>query len=274
MRDYYYLLELDESPYILSARDALHMASSGEMASYTFISEEIALTDPDTGIFTTDQSFYLRIPSNALQVPEKDFVRDQRNTRGREVYTPQTSTRYVLTSGYLDEKYYGVISGPPPIEKYGEHEQSLLLFRISTTAFKPFEFSLDDIIVWTDELEHLADFGHIQRRKPKPDAPVSAREFQNPGPVTNETQNIERVNIEAELKRAQRTLAALALGLAKNYPSYKIGEKPNASQLARLATDHLRDAQNDRTPHGFSETTARQTISAALRACPELSETN
>lgn len=77
---------------------------------------------------------------------------------------------------------------------------------------------------------------------------------------------------ESELRRTQRTLAALAIGLADKYPAYRSGEKPNAKQLARLATEHLRDATSDRTPHGFSETIVRQSITAALKACPELTE--
>lgn len=78
----------------------------------------------------------------------------------------------------------------------------------------------------------------------------------------------------SELHRTQRTLAAIATGLASKYPAYrKNGGKPNASQLAKLATEHLRDAASDRTPHGFSETTARLTIAEALKACPDLTET-
>ena len=73
-----------------------------------------------------------------------------------------------------------------------------------------------------------------------------------------------------ELTRIQRTLAALAHGLARKYPAYKHGNKPNVSQLAKLATEHLRDATSDRTPHGFSETTARQTIAEGLKVCPDL----
>lgn len=76
-----------------------------------------------------------------------------------------------------------------------------------------------------------------------------------------------------QLRRTQRTLAALATGLARKHVAYKNGNKPNASQLAKLATEHLRDATSDRTPHGFSETTARLTIAEALKACPDLTET-
>jgi hypothetical protein len=75
---------------------------------------------------------------------------------------------------------------------------------------------------------------------------------------------------ESEIKRLQRTIAALTLGLMKKHGTYNRNGEPNASQLAKLATEHLRDADSDRTPHGFSETTVRQTIAAALKACPEL----
>ena len=77
---------------------------------------------------------------------------------------------------------------------------------------------------------------------------------------------------EQEIKRLQRTVAALALGLMKKHGTYNCNGEPNALQLAKLATEHLRDPASDRTPHGFSETTVRQTITAALRACPELKE--
>lgn len=75
---------------------------------------------------------------------------------------------------------------------------------------------------------------------------------------------------ETETKRLNRTVAALALGLMKKHGTYNRNGEPNASQLAKLATEHLRDAASDRTPHGFSETTVRNTITAALNACPEL----
>tara|TARA_R110000823_G_scaffold72318_9_gene166382 strand:- start:579 stop:1667 length:1089 start_codon:yes stop_codon:yes gene_type:complete len=80
----------------------------------------------------------------------------------------------------------------------------------------------------------------------------------------------ESAGDQTELHRTQRTLAALALGLAAKPGTYNKAGKPNVSQLAKLATEHLRDGQNDRTPHGFSESTVRQTITDALNACPEL----
>lgn len=92
------------------------------------------------------------------------------------------------------------------------------------------------------------------------------------GPDSEQPEDTVQSQTDSELSRCRRTLAALAIGLADKYPTYKNGKKPNASQLAKLATDHLRDETSDRTPHGFSETTARLTIAEALKACPELAE--
>jgi hypothetical protein len=97
--------------------------------------------------------------------------------------------------------------------------------------------------------------------------------------LTGDSANTERqeyppamvtLNGESNVKRLQRTVAALALGLAAKPGTYSKAGKPNVSQLAKLATEHLRDGQSDRTPPGFSDTTVRNTITAALEACPEL----
>ncbi|MGO1233129.1 MAG: hypothetical protein ACTMHG_05350 [Marinobacter sp.] len=92
------------------------------------------------------------------------------------------------------------------------------------------------------------------------------------GPDSGQPEGTDQSQSDSELNRCRRTLAALAIGLAGKYPTYKNGNKPNSSQLAKLATDHLRDETSDRTPHGFGETTARLTIAEALKACPDLAE--
>jgi hypothetical protein len=114
----------------------------------------------------------------------------------------------------------------------------------------PLRITKGDLLVTRGELDRF-EKGHS----------LAPDESTDPGPEE-----------DSELKRTQRALAALVLGLADKYPVYRSGEKPNAKQLARLATEHLRDATSDRTPHGFSETTVRQAISAALKACSELTE--
>jgi len=77
---------------------------------------------------------------------------------------------------------------------------------------------------------------------------------------------------DSEIKRLQRTVAALALGLAAKGGTYGKAGKPNVSQLERLATEHLRDGQDDRAPPGFGPSTVRKAITDALNACPELKE--
>jgi len=83
---------------------------------------------------------------------------------------------------------------------------------------------------------------------------------------------ITTLDDETEIKRLQRTVAALALGLADKYPVYRYGEKPNISKLVSLAIDHLRSEQGDQVPNGFGKSTMENTIKAALESCPELKE--
>lgn len=164
----------------------------------------------------------------------------------------------------VEELFYGEIDGPsvdwvrlsgvilkhPSLNRWANLCERL---REETKGTKPNDFyprgdlpDREPLVIRRDELQRFAD---------------SLNEPET-GPTADET--------DIELRRTLRTLAALAVGLASKYPAYKHGNKPNASQLAKLATEHLRDATSDRTPHGFSETTARQTIAEALRACPEL----
>lgn len=77
---------------------------------------------------------------------------------------------------------------------------------------------------------------------------------------------------ETHLSRAQRTLAALALALMKKNQLYQKGDKPNYSQIANLATEHLRDPVNDRGPYGLGTTTVKNAIKDALASYPELNE--
>jgi hypothetical protein len=77
---------------------------------------------------------------------------------------------------------------------------------------------------------------------------------------------------DSEIARLQRTVAGLALGLMREYPKYRHGDKPNISKLTDLATDHLRSENGDRPPHGFGKSTISDAIKAALERYRELSE--
>jgi hypothetical protein len=131
-------------------------------------------------------------------------------------------------------------------------------------------------------LKIFARKGELWRRPIFSELPKNARIMVTPANLmslldmpeyknSNDVMDFEARDNETELNRLQRTVAALALGLMKKHGNtYNRNGEPNASQLAKVATDHLRGATSDRTPHGFSDTTVRQTITAALKACPEL----
>jgi hypothetical protein len=77
---------------------------------------------------------------------------------------------------------------------------------------------------------------------------------------------------DSEIARLQRTVAGLALGLMREYPKYRHGDKPNISKLTDLATDHLRSEHGDRPPHGFGKSTISDAIKAALERYRDLNE--
>jgi hypothetical protein len=77
---------------------------------------------------------------------------------------------------------------------------------------------------------------------------------------------------DSEVARLQRTVAGLALGLMREYPKYRYGDKPNISKLTDLATDHLRSEHGDRPPHGFGKSTISDAIKAALERYRDLNE--
>jgi hypothetical protein len=77
---------------------------------------------------------------------------------------------------------------------------------------------------------------------------------------------------DSEVARLQRTVAGLALGLMREYPKYRHGDKPNISKLTDLAIDHLRSEDRDQPLYGFGKSTINDTIKAALKRYHELSE--
>jgi len=89
---------------------------------------------------------------------------------------------------------------------------------------------------------------------------------------TNQSALPATTNDDSEFARLERTVAALALGLMREYPKYRYGDKPNISKLTDLATDHLRSEHGDRPPHGFGKSTRSDAIKAALERYRDLNE--
>jgi len=155
---------------------------------------------------------------------------------------------------------------PVILAEHGESQSLLGLFTVED----------DPALETTDEGLTLIGYGAVKVQRFPADAYLVIRSENLQAVANRVTGTATSHQPEAEplgFQRTQRTLAALAIGLAGKYPAYKNGSKPNASQLAKLARDPLRAPASDGTPHGFSETTARQTIAEALKACPDLTQT-
>tara|TARA_R110001592_G_scaffold283291_1_gene551215 strand:+ start:137 stop:1240 length:1104 start_codon:yes stop_codon:yes gene_type:complete len=118
----------------------------------------------------------------------------------------------------------------------------------------------EPLVIRRDELQRFANTLN-ESEIPKPTDQLEA--------LPDDSQEARSGSNNSELRRMQRTLAALAIGLADKHGTYRHGGKPNVKALAETATDHLRD-ENGRAPHGFSDKTARDAITAALNACPDL----
>jgi hypothetical protein len=247
MREYYFLTGLDESPYQLTLLDALHLGSTGHLNAYITLQPELKAVDLDTGEPMGADVRYLEIERGTVQEMEKQAERS-RHQEG-ENPAPQAAEvqrRHVIQAGEVGTAWdWSLIARA---ELYSTHE---------TRAVR-----LSDLLFWANDLDKLADAGRIQRRANDTASATQAPDDSQTAAATPED--------EPEIKRLQRTVAALALGLMKKHGNtYCHQGEPNASQLAKLATEHLRDATSDRTPPGYSETTVRQTIAAALKACPE-----
>lgn len=107
----------------------------------------------------------------------------------------------------------------------------------------------EPIVIRRDELQRFAD----TLNEPSPTLPAATDD-------------------DSEVARLQRTVAALALGLMREYPKYRHGDKPNISKLTDLAIDHLRSEDRDQPLYGFGKSTINDTIKVALKRYQELSE--
>lgn len=260
MREYYYLTQLDKSPYRVSISDALHFGATFGLGIYVFIPEELELQFGVASETTLNDGKFLCITHDHVGAIEKTFVKQLNLNTGCEL-----NDYHHIKKAFITKKYGGSIFETSFVRGPFREDSSNPYPYIVDISHPEYSVCVSDLLCWSDELESLANLGHIQRRDNGEGPTVTADE--NSKECTPE---ITALDDETEVKRLQRTVAALALGLAAKPGIYNKADKPNVSQLAKLATEHLRDGQNDRTPHGFSETTVRNTISAALKACPEL----
>lgn len=73
-------------------------------------------------------------------------------------------------------------------------------------------------------------------------------------------------NDETEVRRLQRALGALALGMAKQSDKWRNGDNPNVSAFVNAALSGAQD-EHGNAPYGYGESTLSDTIGKALKAC-------
>jgi|SRR5690554_2809823 len=267
MQSYYYLPQLLQgSPYELSLLDALHLGATEALPLYAQLPDLVILENISTGELEVVGDLYLQVSRELVSVMERDAVRAAVHPVSERV--TKLTTAYPLEVGTLDNRSNRYSHRTLPFSLQPNEAVDVFVDmdlenggkdRLRPTEATHPKIDIADLLCWTDDLEMLADKGRIK-----------CRTYDTSTAASSQPESDRELTV---LRRTQRTLAALAMGLAKNHRAYNNNGKPNASQLAKLATEHLRDATSDRTPHGFSETTARQTIAEALKACPDLTQT-
>ena len=259
MRDYFYLSQLESSGYDIGVADALHLGASFKLPLYIYLEGSAYLTDGEGEKVFRENDFHLRLCSGELKRIEKTYVASAIRSPAQ---IDHLNEFFSIASGIVDERYRGAV----PI-KILPNLLALMksgggCVQVYDKEWIPISGRIGELICYTDDIRKLAEEGSKHREKVEVLDTDTERQEYPPATATPDD--------EAELKRLQRTVAALALGLAAKPGAYNKAGKPNVLQIAKLATEHLRDGQSDRTPHGFSETTVRSTITAALKACPEL----
>ena len=77
---------------------------------------------------------------------------------------------------------------------------------------------------------------------------------------------LQDMNEETKVKRLERALGALALGLAKDATKYRNGDGANISAIAATALKSIRQNEDDSRPRGYGETIIYNAISEAVKA--------
>jgi len=154
-------------------------------------------------------------------------------------------------------------SNKPIILKHqNEYEPLMGLFTIRSDS------RLDDVIENPDRDKGLTLIGYgtakVQRFPADSYLVIRSENLQAVANRVTGTATSHQPNHEAsDLRRAQRAITALAIGLAEKYPAYQHGKRPNVKQLAALASGHFLD-ENGKAPTGWSDATFKKVIEAAL----------
>jgi hypothetical protein len=169
----------------------------------------------------------------------------------------------LLVGLFSDEEWSSLNSEFDEIDTTENPEVETGLFLIGFSVRKVQQFPAGSFLVI--RTENLQKFVSQIIENPQVDnQEATVNSNQDAPPIAADT--------ESEIKRLQRAVAGLALGLMNKYPAYRNGDKPNISKLTDLATDHLRSEHDDRPKRGFGKSTINDTLKAALESYRDLNE--
>lgn len=169
------------------------------------------------------------------------------------------------------------------ISKYGEWKGEIK--RIDCIFDHSFKPEFNNLILRRREAFHVPESGHAytvrarfgsNKDSPAPELSISLPDILVPKEERDRFEQEHRIGAyagtmpsmteETEVRRLQRTLGALVLGLARDASKWRNGNKPNVSAIVSTSLNGVSD-ESGNAPHGFSDTTFTNTINAALKAC-------
>jgi hypothetical protein len=164
MRNYYYLSQLDESPYRLSISDALHLGSTERLVIYAFVPEQIAIKVEDIDEWNLVNSVYLGIPGYLTGALEREVIKAQSPLSDPKDSLTVLRQHHTLNRATIADKYAGLTAFPTlePREPFYisvSHPNERDLRRPGSD----YTVCLADLLVWTEDLDRLVKYDHIQR---------------------------------------------------------------------------------------------------------------
>lgn len=151
MRDYYYLTELDKSPYEICLADALHLGATNRLPVYVFFNSYITMTATSTGKEVEDSNVYLLMPIKVLSSMEKLLVE-------------KTRCALNLVYAFADHRYSGNFSSQTSSKQACQNPVPVKLLTDLPADFgthRPF-ISTTDLLCVSEDLEKLVKKGDIK----------------------------------------------------------------------------------------------------------------
>lgn len=159
MKDHFYLVELENSPFSLSVPEALHLGATATLNVYTLVTEEVQMARKGTNKQLNQSHFYLGIPFLQLAAMEKTYIQ---GVAGGSEIKDVLRRLHPLQEGWVDERCFGAIpiatlfEGESPIQVRLKPIQNM----IDTQG--PIEASIGDLLCFTEDLEKLVKQGQIR----------------------------------------------------------------------------------------------------------------